>query len=69
MADTPTPPRPDDFAEQAARPQRGRLRELLDFLLHSDKWWLKPVLIALLLVSLLIILGSTAAAPFIYTLF
>jgi hypothetical protein len=36
---------------------------------QNKKFWLIPVVVLLLLVGVLIILGSTAAAPFIYTLF
>ncbi len=58
-----------DFAQQASRPQTGTAAELLSFLLQNKKWWLTPIVAMLLLMGLLIALGSTAAAPFIYTLF
>ncbi|HYE65987.1 MAG TPA: DUF5989 family protein [Pyrinomonadaceae bacterium] len=45
------------------------LRELGQFLLESKKWWLVPIVIVTLLMGALIVLGGTAAAPFIYTLF
>ncbi len=57
------------FAEEAEQPSEGLLREFVSFLGHNKKWWLAPIIIALLLVGALIILGGTAAAPFIYTLF
>lgn len=63
-ADEPLP-----FAEQASQPQPGLVREFVDFLLDNKKWWLAPLVVMLLLVSLLVILGGTGAAPFIYTLF
>lgn len=62
-------PREEDFTEQAGAPQRGFLAELWDFLRHNKKWWLTPVIVTLIVVGILVILGSTAAAPFIYTLF
>lgn len=41
-----------------------------DFLKVRKKWWLTPIVVFLLLISLLIVLTSgTALAPFIYTLF
>jgi hypothetical protein len=58
-----------DFAQQAAQRQAVLVRELVDFLLHNKKWWLAPLVAVLLLVGLLVILGGTGAAPFIYTLF
>ena len=57
------------FAREAEAESKGLLREYVDFLLNNKKWWLIPIIVALLLVGVLIILGSTAAAPFIYTLF
>jgi Family of unknown function (DUF5989) len=60
---------PDDFAREAAGAERGFLRELFDFLRQNRKWWLLPAIIVLLLVGVLGVLGGTALAPFIYTLF
>jgi len=59
----------DAFEREAQGRSKGLLREYVDFLLHNKKWWLIPIIIALLLVGILIVLGSSAAAPFIYTLF
>jgi hypothetical protein len=47
----------------------GFFREFIDFLKHNKKWWLLPIVIVLILFGLLMILGGTGAAPFIYTLF
>lgn len=47
----------------------GLFREFWEFLLENKKLWLIPIIIILLLLGLLIFLGSTAAAPFVYTLF
>jgi hypothetical protein len=57
------------FEQEAEQKSRGLLVEYKDFLLHNKKWWLIPIVVALLLVGILVVLGSTAAAPFIYTLF
>jgi Family of unknown function (DUF5989) len=43
--------------------------ELWAFMAHSKKWWLTPILLMLVLLGALIVLGSSGAAPFIYTLF
>jgi hypothetical protein len=58
-----------EFSKLAEESQPGLLREFLDFLRENKAWWLAPIIIVLLLVGLLVILGSTAAAPFIYTVF
>ena len=57
------------FAESASRPAVPFLREVWDFLRHTKKWWLAPVVLILLLVSALVMLSGTAAAPLIYSLF
>jgi hypothetical protein len=60
---------PNDFTRQAAESDAGLLAELWDFLVHNKKWWLLPIFIVLGLVGLLVLLSSSAAAPFIYPLF
>ena len=60
----------DDFKEIASKePSRFFLLELWHFLHQTKKWWLLPVLATLLLLGMLMWMSSTAAAPFIYTLF
>jgi hypothetical protein len=58
-----------EFADHAAGRTPGVVREFWDFLRHNKKWWLIPIILVLLLLGVLVILGGTAAAPFIYTLF
>jgi len=36
---------------------------------ENRKWWLVPILVVFLPLGVLLILGGTSAAPFIYTLF
>ena len=46
------------------------LRDLWRYMKQRKKFWLAPVIIILLLLGLLIVFGGTSAvAPFIYTLF
>lgn len=47
----------------------GFLRDVWALLRREKKWWLIPLVIVLLAVAGLMALASTAAAPFIYTLF
>lgn len=45
-------------------------RELFDFLKTRKRFWLAPIIIILLLLSMLIIFAQrSAVAPFVYTLF
>lgn len=57
------------FREQADEKSTSLFKELVDLLLTSKKWWLAPIVGALLIVGVMVLLGGTAAAPFIYTLF
>ena len=59
----------NDFAAQASGERTGLAGEFTDFLKENKKWWLAPIVIAILGLGLLVLLGGTAAAPFIYTLF
>jgi hypothetical protein len=67
-----TPPQPPDessFERQAAESQSGLIAEFIAFLRANKKWWLLPLLLALGAIGLIAVLGGSAAAPFIYTLF
>jgi len=57
------------FAESARRRRGSLVGELWLFLRQNKKWWLLPILVVFFLLGVLMLLGSTAAAPFIYTLF
>ena len=59
----------NDFEKAAPQKQAGLIREFYDFLGHNKKWWLTPIIVVLLALGLLVILGSTGAAPFIYSFF
>ena len=59
----------DEFRHAAGQGRTGLVAEFWHFLKHNKKWWLLPILVIMLLVGALAVLGSTAAAPFIYTLF
>lgn len=49
---------------------RSNLILIWGFLRVRKKWWLTPIVVFLLLLSLLLVLAQgSAVAPFIYTLF
>ncbi len=54
---------------EAQKKQSGFMGEMWQFLRSNKKWWLTPIVVILLGVGILVLLGSSAAAPFIYTLF
>jgi hypothetical protein len=59
-----------EFEQLAEKEKRiGFLSEFWVFLRYNKKWWLLPILVILVLFGVLLVLSTTAAAPFIYTLF
>ena len=59
----------EEFRREGAAGRSGFVGEFWGFLKHNKKWWLLPILVVMLLIGVLVILGGTAGAPFIYTLF
>ena len=59
----------DNVLAEASRGRSGLFRDLLGFLGQTKKWWMAPIILCIVVLGLLIFLGGTAAAPFIYTLF
>jgi Family of unknown function (DUF5989) len=57
--------------EKAAerKPGGGLAAEFWEFLRANKKWWLLPMVVIFAVLAALILLSSTGAAPFIYTLF
>ena len=69
MSDESNDENGNDFAAQATGSRTGLGGEFVAFLKDNKKWWLAPIIISILGLGLLVLLGGTAAAPFIYTLF
>ncbi len=61
--------KPTAFEKESQAPQQNLPQEFIAFLKQNKKYWMIPLLLTLLGIALLVILGGTAAAPFIYTLF
>ncbi len=59
----------DNFSKLADSKSSSLVGEFWAFLRDNKKWWLAPIVIAILLLGLLVVLGGSGAAPFIYTLF
>ena len=58
------------FEDDARAADGGNLAaELWHFLGQSRKRWLLPIIVTLFVFGVLVFLSSTAAAPFIYSLF
>jgi hypothetical protein len=64
-----TEPNRSDFEEAGRQKRPSLVAEFVYFLKNNKKWWLLPILVVMGMVGLLVMLSSTGAAPFIYTLF
>lgn len=61
---------PNEFEKSASNPgSPGLFGELWGFMKENKRWWLLPIVVFRLIFGLLLVLGGTGAAPFIYTLF
>ena len=59
----------NEFEQLAQEDDPGIVREFVDFLRYNKKWWMTPIVVITLLLSLLAFLAATPAAPFIYSFF
>lgn len=57
------------FQELSKEKRASLVGEFWEFLKHNKKWWLLPIIVILLGLGLLVLLSSSAIAPFIYPLF
>ena len=57
------------FEVRAAEPSTGLIAEFWEFFRTNKKWWMIPIVVVLLVLAGLVLLGGTALAPFIYTMF
>lgn len=57
------------FLDQAGQKRGNIVTEFLAFLRYNKKWWLLPIVIVLLAMGVLVLLSSSALAPFLYPLF
>ncbi len=64
--DNPDKPKSEFEQAAAAKTGTGFVSELWTFLKTNKKWWLLPIIIVFLIFGLLVFLGGTGLAPFIY---
>ena len=58
-----------EFEKAGQDKQLTLAQEFMVFIMENKAWWLIPILLVLSIVGVLVMLGATGAAPFIYTLF
>lgn len=69
MSDDNSKKSQNEFEKASKNTETGFISELFGFLKTNKRWWMTPIVICLLLLGILLVLGSTGAAPFIYSLF
>ena len=63
------PDKKTEFEQAGDEPSPTIVQEFMQFIVENKKWWMIPIVLSFGLIGLLVLLGSTGAAPFIYTLF
>lgn len=63
------PDNKNEFEQEGDEKPQTLVQEFAQFIVENKKWWLIPILLSFGLIGLLVVLSSTGAAPFIYTLF
>jgi hypothetical protein len=58
-----------EFAKEGERARQTLAGEVWEFLSTNKKWWMVPIVVVFAFFGLLMLVGGTAAAPFIYSLF
>lgn len=66
--DKSTSEQEDEFLQAAGGEERGLVSEFIQFMAENKVWWLAPILIVFGLLGVLLLLGATGVAPFIYAL-
>jgi hypothetical protein len=64
-----SPSRQTSSFEALSTGNASLVREVFGLLAQNKKWWLLPIMGTFLVIGGLVLLSTTAAAPFIYTLF
>lgn len=59
----------NEFERLGEEDQLSLISEFILFIKENKAWWMIPIVLVLGLIGILVVLSSTGAAPFIYTLF
>ena len=69
MLEKKSPESMNEFERLGEEDQLSLISEFILFIKENKAWWMIPIVLVLGLVGILVVLSSTGAAPFIYTLF
>ena len=67
--DDKTPEKGQSKFEKIEEKNPSVVAEMIGFLGANKKWWLLPIMATFFIIGVLVLLSTTAAAPFIYTFF
>ena len=68
-ADKKDSQQPNEFEQLGHEQELSLIGEFWVFIKENKAWWMIPILLVLGGLGILVMLSSTGAAPFIYTLF
>ncbi len=64
-----SPIQPNEFEQAGQEQELSLIGEFWIFIKENKAWWMIPIVLVLGSLGILVVLSSTGAAPFIYTLF
>jgi hypothetical protein len=59
----------EEFLNAAGGDDKGIVGEFVEFMAENKLWWMTPILVVFGLLGVLLILGATGIAPFLYAMF
>lgn len=59
----------NSFESEAKKRRQGLGSEVVHWMRDNKKWWLLPIVLAVLFLGVLVVLSGTPLSPWIYSLF
>jgi hypothetical protein len=69
MTDPKTPETPKTPENSPEFKRRSLAAEFFDYLMENKKWWMIPIILVVLALTVLLVFANSAAAPFLYAMF
>jgi hypothetical protein len=69
MSPKPEAERGGAFEQQAKTARQGMIVQYFQFLREHSKWYLVPIILALIVLGALVFMAGSSVAPFVYTMF
>jgi hypothetical protein len=62
-------PHQSSFEDESKKARRSLLREIWDWMGENRKWWLSPIILALIILGTLVLISGTPLGQWIYSVF